>query len=103
MRDFRGDMNIRVEQSRQRLIEAQNMLTKNHNNTELRRIETMKQLNFRRLRKYQHIFNCQRARLNWAKEGDLNTKYFHSVVNGRKSKAAIRCIELQNGELSFDP
>ncbi|KAL9670258.1 hypothetical protein QQ045_007809 [Rhodiola kirilowii] len=103
MRYFRGDMNIRVERSKQRLIEAQNMLTKNHNNTDLRRFKTMELLNFRKLLKYQHIFNCQRARLNWAKEGDLNTKYFHSVVNGRKSKAAIRCIELQNGELSFNP
>ncbi|KAL9683314.1 hypothetical protein QQ045_015134 [Rhodiola kirilowii] len=55
------------------------------------------------LRYYQFIFNCKRARLSWAKEGDLNSKYFHSVIKSRRTRNAIRCLKVDGGEFSFDP
>ncbi|KAL9665851.1 hypothetical protein QQ045_000172 [Rhodiola kirilowii] len=69
MRDFKGDMNLRVEQSRQSLSEAQSLLSRKLDDVDLRRKETTELLNFGKLLKYQNIFNCQRARLNWDKEG----------------------------------
>ncbi|KAL9686472.1 hypothetical protein QQ045_023932 [Rhodiola kirilowii] len=102
MKDFRGDMNIRVDQGRQSLLEIQRSLMLNPNNEEWIRKEVLDLLNFRKLLRYQHIFNCQRARLNWAKEGDLNTKYFHAIIKGRRAKNTIRCVQTTDGEFLFD-
>ncbi|KAL9673805.1 hypothetical protein QQ045_030067 [Rhodiola kirilowii] len=64
--------------------------------------EVQELLNFRKLLRYQHIFNCQKARLNWSKEGDLNTKYFHAIIKGRRANNTIRCVQTAEGEFLFD-
>ncbi|KAL9688297.1 hypothetical protein QQ045_032717 [Rhodiola kirilowii] len=102
MKDFRGDMNIRVDPGRQSLLETQRMLQLNPNNEEWSSKEVQELQNFRKLLRYQHIFNCQKARLSWAKEGDLNTKYFHAVIKGRRSSNTIRCVQTVEGEFLFD-
>ncbi|CAM8889739.1 unnamed protein product [Rhodiola kirilowii] len=102
MKDYRGDMSVRVEQSRQMLIESQRQLQLFPDNPDLQRREVEDLLSFRKVLKYEHIFNCQRARISWAKEGDLNSKYFHSVIRQRRSRNSIRCIKLDNGEFSYD-
>jgi len=38
----------------------------------------------------------QRARLNWLKERDANTKYFHSCVKGRTRRNAIKAIKVND-------
>ncbi|XP_021985352.1 uncharacterized protein LOC110881381 [Helianthus annuus] len=42
----------------------------------------------------------QRTRTKWAMEGDDNTTYFHSVVNGRKSSNAIHGFNVNNQWIS---
>ncbi|KAL9664729.1 hypothetical protein QQ045_020136 [Rhodiola kirilowii] len=103
LKNFRGDMNIRVDQHRQNLLAVQGSLAANPNCVFLRRQEAHEMVEFRKLLKYQFIFNCQRARLNWAKEGDLNSRYFHAVIKGRRARNAIRCLKVEGGEFSFDP
>ncbi|CAM8902499.1 unnamed protein product [Rhodiola kirilowii] len=103
MRENRGDMSIRVEQSRLRLMSIQRQLAGDPDCAALRLEETHELRNFRKILKYQFIFNSQRARLNWAKEGDLNSRYFHSVIKGRRSKSSIHCVKLGEGDYSFDP
>ena len=39
----------------------------------------------------------QKSRVNWAKHGDDNTAYFHSVINGRKASNTIQGL-MVNGE-----
>ncbi|KAL9690903.1 hypothetical protein QQ045_011315 [Rhodiola kirilowii] len=103
LKNYRGDMNIRVDQHRQKLLSVQGDLAANPECDVLRCNEVQTLLEFRKLLRYQFIFNCQRARLNWAKEGDLNSRYFHSVIKGRRAKNAIRCLKMEGGEFSFDP
>ncbi|KAL9674733.1 hypothetical protein QQ045_002932 [Rhodiola kirilowii] len=38
----------------------------------------------------------------WLKEGDANTKYFHSVLKGHKNKNSIKFVRCQDGSVSSD-
>ncbi|XP_021985624.1 uncharacterized protein LOC110881777 [Helianthus annuus] len=38
----------------------------------------------------------QRSRVKWAKDGDENSKYFHSMINKRKACNAIRGLEVED-------
>ena len=40
-----------------------------------------------------------KSKFIWAKEGDANSKLFHSLVNARKSKNVITRLELEDGSL----
>ncbi|XP_027095016.2 uncharacterized protein [Coffea arabica] len=42
-------------------------------------------------------FWSQKARLDWLREGDKNTKYFHAFVKGRRIKNRIRKLQRENG------
>ncbi|XP_060182406.1 uncharacterized protein LOC132612080 [Lycium barbarum] len=39
----------------------------------------------------------QKAGLQWFKEGDRNTKFFHVLVNGKRKRLQIKKIQDQNG------
>ena len=41
----------------------------------------------------------QKLKIQWAKEGDANSRLFHNLLNARKSKNFISKIELENGKV----
>lgn len=41
----------------------------------------------------------QKAKFQWAKEGDTNTKLFHRLINARKAKNTMSKIEKEDGSL----
>ncbi|XP_039126955.1 uncharacterized protein LOC120263117 [Dioscorea cayenensis subsp. rotundata] len=45
--------------------------------------------NLKIIHKQEEIYWKQRSRLQWLKEGDENTKFFHAVPNGRKNRNFI--------------
>ncbi|GJV77516.1 RNA-directed DNA polymerase, eukaryota, reverse transcriptase zinc-binding domain protein [Tanacetum coccineum] len=45
---------------------------------------------------------AQKAKVRWSIEGDENTKYFHSILNNKRSKLSIRGV-LVDGEWVVDP
>ncbi|KAA3461663.1 putative Transposon TX1 [Gossypium australe] len=44
----------------------------------------------------------QRARINWLKVGDKNTKCFHSFASQRKKRNTINCLETEEGRVTRD-
>ncbi|XP_027156634.1 uncharacterized protein LOC113758125 [Coffea eugenioides] len=56
------------------------------------------QAQLRRSHGLEHMFWQQKTRVKWLKDGDRNSKYFHSVVAERRSKLIIHRIKASNGE-----
>lgn len=54
------------------------------------------------INKQEAIYWKQRSRLQWLKDGDENTKFFHAVANGRKNRNFIPCLRRDGVEL-VDP
>lgn len=50
----------------------------------------MEELIFRRLQ-----MDCQKAKVKWLREGDHNSKIFHSLLNQRRSRSVINKLELE--------
>lgn len=55
------------------------------------------------LRSIEESYFKQKSRVNWLKEGDLNTTYFHRLVQVRASFNSIRSFSLPSGILITDP
>lgn len=45
---------------------------------------------------------CQKMKIRWAKEGDVNSKLFFKVVNGRKRRNFVTELEGEGGLLIRD-
>ena len=50
----------------------------------------------------EEIMWLQRSRCNWYKDGDKNTRYFHSMANSRKKINNIEALKDEEGECDFD-
>ncbi|KAK9901180.1 hypothetical protein M0R45_002237 [Rubus argutus] len=44
----------------------------------------------------------QRAKVQWAREGDGNTRLLHKIVNGRRKRNSIEKLELEGGVITGD-
>lgn len=55
------------------------------------------------LRQIEESFFKQKSRVNWLREGDLNTVYFHRLVRVRASFNSIRSFTLPSGDIISDP
>lgn len=56
-----------------------------------------------KLRRYLHIekeYWKQKAGMRWFKDGDRNTKFFHSYVRGRRKKLHIHEIKTGQGDVT---
>ena len=45
----------------------------------------------------EEMFWSQKARLQWLREGDKNSKYFHAVVNGRRRASRMNQLQKSDG------
>ncbi|XP_073016672.1 uncharacterized protein [Primulina eburnea] len=50
----------------------------------------------------QNRIHYQKSKIKWVKEGDQNTKFFHSLLNQRRSKATINRLEREDGSITSD-
>jgi hypothetical protein len=50
-----------------------------------------------RMEDQRELYWKQRAHVSWMKEGDRNTKFFHSVASGRKRKNRIKALRREDG------
>lgn len=52
---------------------------------------------------YELQYLKQKARVKWLQEGNANTRYFHSLVKGKRSQLCIRQIRNSHGTLLTNP
>ena len=97
--DVFGDMRMIEAGLNNKLMELDRMESSENWNEDLRkeRVTLKKALNDIMVK--QEIVTRQKLKVQWAKEGDANSRLFHRLLNARKSKNLISKIELDNGEV----
>ncbi|XP_049348952.1 uncharacterized protein LOC125813502 [Solanum verrucosum] len=92
-----GDIFIRVKEYEEKVRIAEENLI--HNQTEDNRT-TLHELNanYSRFLKMEDSILKQKTQLQWFKEGDANTKYFHSLIRGRRRRLFIHKLQREDGE-----
>ncbi|CAM8893804.1 unnamed protein product [Rhodiola kirilowii] len=95
-------MDGRVENLTRALTDAQKLAEHCPMDAALTQREQEMAREYMKIKGYQFLFYRQRTKSRWLKEGDANTKYFHSIVKGRMSRNSIKVIKCASGELSTD-
>ncbi|CAM8904265.1 unnamed protein product [Rhodiola kirilowii] len=95
-------MDKRVNDVRDALIHAQSKAELYPNDAGYREDECRLVLEFRKMKYNQFLFNKQRSKVQWIKEGDANTKFFHNVLKSRRARNIINHITLNDGSVSAD-
>ncbi|KAL9690006.1 hypothetical protein QQ045_010399 [Rhodiola kirilowii] len=95
-------MDKTVNLCRAALLEAQTKAKSNSPDRELCVDERRLALEFRKIKYNQLLFNKQRSNAQWIKEGDANTKFFHSLLKSRRIRNSINQVTLQDGSISTD-
>jgi hypothetical protein len=90
-----GSVSKRIEKLRKQL-ENINRSTFQHNQEEKRRIE--RELDS--LLEQEEVYWRQRSRINWLKEGDRNTIFFHKKATWRARKNKIERLEKSDGSMT---
>ncbi|KAL9665737.1 hypothetical protein QQ045_000057 [Rhodiola kirilowii] len=101
VRRTRG-MDKRVNMTRKALMEAQSKAESNPNDSGFCVDERKLALKFRKLKFNPFLFNKLRTNAQWIKEGDANTKFFHSLLKSRRIRISVNQITLQDGSVSTD-
>lgn len=50
----------------------------------------------------EEISRRQKRRVNWVREGDVNTRFFHKVVNGKRRRSLIKELEIDESRIVTD-
>ncbi|GJS12092.1 RNA-directed DNA polymerase, eukaryota [Tanacetum coccineum] len=95
-------VNANKQQLSARLIVLDKLFDQGKCNDELlqERSNIYKELND--LNKASSLDHIQKAKIRWAIEGDENSKFFHGIINKKRSQLAIRGV-LSNGDWIVDP
>ncbi|KAL9670344.1 hypothetical protein QQ045_007895 [Rhodiola kirilowii] len=95
-------MDRRVDLLRENLCEAQKLAEQHPTNSTMLQREQELAKEFRKVKRYQHIFYQQRAKVKWLREGDTNTKYYHSILKGRRARNNIKSVLCNNRIMTSD-
>ncbi|KAJ9536532.1 hypothetical protein OSB04_un000284 [Centaurea solstitialis] len=102
LRDVCGDVTKRVANLRVELDTIQIACDLDPTNPVLLEDLAHLFLAYEQARRDEDAFFRQRAKVNWLRDGDHNTKFFHNVVKERKSRNFIRSIADANGRFVHD-
>lgn len=98
-----SDISSRTSEARNSLSVLQNALDQDPYNQSLAEQERCHLRIFADLRLQKESFYKQNSRIQWLKEEDLNTKYFHHSVNKRQLRNRIISVRDESGLLTTDP
>ncbi|GKF22123.1 hypothetical protein Tco_0074445 [Tanacetum coccineum] len=95
-------INVEIIKVKTKLGEIDKILDHGHGSSEVLkcRLELMKV--FDEKKKLENIDNAQKAKVKWSIEGDKNSKFFHGIINKKRSTLAIRGMMVY-GEWVIDP
>ena len=81
---------VEIIKVKTKLEEIDKILDHGHGSSEVlkHRLELMKDLDVKK--KLENMDNVQKAKVKWSIEGDENSKFFHGIINKKKSTLAIR-------------
>lgn len=87
-----GNLHDRVNEIRNQLVKVQHTVENNPFDSEARgeEIRLLKAFNEEVLDEKRSL--KQRSKINWLKEGDTNSSYFHKVVKGRQHRSCIHRV-----------
>ena len=87
------------ENSRRRIEEVKDKMEKIRKGSDQNSRERYKELKNQLRLAYEdeELFWSQKARVNWLREGDRNTQYFHACVKGRRNRNKILNIQREDG------
>ncbi|KAJ9564713.1 hypothetical protein OSB04_000679 [Centaurea solstitialis] len=89
---LKGSVSEVVSKLRFELEHVQNCMVDEPENVELRKEEVVYLNAFKDALFREELFLKQRAKVDWLKEGDSNSAYFHKVVKGRINRSRIERI-----------
>ncbi|GJT39303.1 hypothetical protein Tco_0939168 [Tanacetum coccineum] len=92
----KGNLHANVVRLRNELDQIQTMLDNDPFNSNLREVEAACVVEFNQAVIMEERFLKQKAKINWLKEGDSNSSYFHKAVKSRISRSRIDVVT--NGE-----
>ncbi|OIS97554.1 hypothetical protein A4A49_07321 [Nicotiana attenuata] len=74
-----------IDQVQEELMHCQQRLKQKPLNQELQEEETRLIKKYKRLKEDRNQYLSQKSKVQWLKKGDLNTKYFHSMMKARRN------------------
>ncbi|KAK6164141.1 hypothetical protein DH2020_001005 [Rehmannia glutinosa] len=93
-----GNINSQLVKAREQLQKIQSLPSTDENNKASKIIEQK----IHTLMKREETMWHQRSRVNWIKDGDKNTNFFHRIANGRQKRNSIDHIKCDDGTIVED-
>lgn len=93
-----GNVFQRVVKLRNKLENIQKEVDMNPHNAELKKESCLVLEEFNEAVKDENSLLFQKAKVEWLKEGDRNTEYFHKIIKGRLHKGRIMSVCNEKGE-----
>ncbi|XP_055803413.1 uncharacterized protein LOC129872452 [Solanum dulcamara] len=91
-----GDIYAKVKDSEEEVRQAENNLINMNSNENRSKLHAINAEYIRYL-KMEDVILRQKTQLQWFKEGDMNSKYFHAMIRGRRRKLYIHRIQNEGG------
>lgn len=92
-----GNVFEKVQKLREELSKVQEEVINDLENEELRREEVIYHKAFKEAVLDEEKFLIQKSKVQWLKEGDSNTAYFHKVVKSRINRNKVEVVEDMQG------
>nr|XP_009792450.1 PREDICTED: uncharacterized protein LOC104239503 [Nicotiana sylvestris] len=96
-RQQHGNIFQKVKKFEQKVKDAEITWAHTNNDIDRENLNELKAQYVRHLKVEQDVLK-QKTQLQWFKEGDANSRYFHSLIRGRRRKLYIHKIKNEEGE-----
>ncbi|GJU13851.1 RNA-directed DNA polymerase, eukaryota, reverse transcriptase zinc-binding domain protein [Tanacetum coccineum] len=98
----KGNMFSRTEEWKNKLKEIQTKVDAEPHNADLRTEETNILKEYCEAVRDEEKFLFQQAKIEWLKDEDMNTKFFHAYLKSRRNRSRITMIKNEKDKIDFD-